>query len=124
MIDKTGIDIIGEYYRKPPGGPDFSPGRLCDIVAVYLPTKLEVVGFDYAAANRGDPVTYTLGQPDAHTFSHIPVAGTRILESDEALLVVKGKHRPGVILSTTPTNVTVACIMARDFPEVYLIVPL
>jgi hypothetical protein len=124
MIDKTGIDIIGEYYRKPPGGPDFFPGRICDIVAIYLPTKLEVVGFDYAAANRGDPVTYAIGPPDTNTFTHMPVAGTRKLESDEALLVVKGKHRPGVILSTTPTNITVAGIVARDFPEAYLIVPL
>jgi hypothetical protein len=70
MVDRSAFDIIGQYYVRP-AAPDLLPGRICDAVVYYLPPgTLEVLTFDFDAANRGQPVQYTVGPVRDDTFDH------------------------------------------------------
>jgi len=123
VVDKNAFDIIGDYYVRP-AGPDFAPGSICDATVYYLPPgPLDVLKFDFDAANRGEPVQYKIAAVDDITFNHRPVFGPRPLEHDEAFVVTRAKRRPVVILSSATVHPTIAGLPRQDFAEVYLVTP-
>jgi hypothetical protein len=116
--------LVDAYYQKAPGGPDHVPGQICDAIAFHLLPKLEVLKFDYDAANRGEEILHEIGAPDAKSFDHPPVYRPRKLDQREALAVVPAKRRPGIILSSPLPLPGKATVVAKDFPEAFLIAPL
>jgi hypothetical protein len=124
VIDKSAFDVIGNYYTRP-SDSDFVPGRICDAIVYYLPLgPLDVLRFDFDAANRGEPVRYTIGSVDERTFDHRPIVRPRPLGYDEAFVVARAKRRPVVILSTPSVRPPITGLPKQDFAEVYLVAPL
>jgi hypothetical protein len=121
MLDKSAFDIIGLYYTKPPSS-QFLPGLVSDSVTYHLPPVLDFLKFDVDAANRGDPIAYSIGSSDSKTFDHTPVVRPRPLRRHEAFVVATAKRRPGVILSSPLVRPVGA--PKQDFPDTYLIAPL
>jgi len=121
MLDKSAFDAIGPYYIKPTSS-QFVPGLICDAVTYHLPPALDFLKFDVDAANRGDPITYSIGSQDNKTFDHTPVVRPRPLRRREAFVVATAKRRPGVILSSTLVRPVGA--PKQDFPDTFLIAPL
>jgi hypothetical protein len=92
--------LLDPYYidRPPRGAGPFEPGDLVETPIAYLQRGKRVVDVTYVDPNHQRAPLIGLGHETTTTFNHTPVAELD-LRYDEALLAVKHKKRPAIVIS-------------------------
>ena len=115
-------DLFGTWYERS-DEESLGPGHICwALVPFLLEGRPQFVHFDYDAANRGEPVQCSIGPQKQDTFNHRPVVpAPYTLEASEALVVLRAKRRPVILLSEPLQFVG---RLRKDFPPSVVACPI
>ncbi len=98
-------DLVGEYYQatRLADAKRLPRGQLCWAPALYLPSQLDVLALQHYDPRDERNNLYGVANGPSNLFRHTPVHELH-LESDEELIVIKGKRRLVLVVSQAPSD--------------------